>query len=283
VLIACPACRRQYQTGDLSSGARVRCTCGEKLTVPEPRSRQAEMLHCSNCGAALGDATDRCEYCDARLGIADRGYGDPCPECFARLIRDARFCSACGIAIRPMGVIVREETDAPCPRCRTHLIRCKNDRADFLECTGCGGLWLDELDFERRVEARDLASTPLDPGRPLPRRQPEKDVRYLPCPRCSSLMLRRNFGRVSGVVIDFCRGHGYWFDTHELEHIQRFIDAGGMERKRRIEDREEKARREKTVEAHAEAQAKLFAAQPPRRQGNELIELLLDALGGFFR
>ena len=45
-------------------------------------------------------------------------------------------------------------------------------------------------------------------------------------------MNRRNFAGSSGVVIDHCRQHGLWFDLHELEHIQRFVADGGIERAR---------------------------------------------------
>ena len=58
-------------------------------------------------------------------------------------------------------------------------------------------------------------------------------MRYLPCPVCGELMSRRNFADVSGVILDWCRGHGWWFDAHELERVIRFLEGGGMEQARR--------------------------------------------------
>lgn len=45
-------------------------------------------------------------------------------------------------------------------------------------------------------------------------------------------MNRKNFGSVSGVVIDWCKGHGFWFDAEELERILAFVKAGGLDRSR---------------------------------------------------
>jgi Zn-finger nucleic acid-binding protein len=52
-------------------------------------------------------------------------------------------------------------------------------------------------------------------------------VKYLPCPVCSGFMLRKNFGGCSGIVIDWCKGHGFWFDGSELEKVMVFINSGG--------------------------------------------------------
>lgn len=45
-------------------------------------------------------------------------------------------------------------------------------------------------------------------------------------------MNRKNFGRISGVMIDKCGRHGVWLDAGELEKIRHFIADGGMERSR---------------------------------------------------
>jgi Zn-finger nucleic acid-binding protein len=62
-------------------------------------------------------------------------------------------------------------------------------------------------------------------------RGPMKDsVRYIPCVRCRKLMNRKNFGRISGVIIDECGSHGVWLDAGELEKIRIFIADGGLEK-----------------------------------------------------
>jgi hypothetical protein len=40
-------------------------------------------------------------------------------------------------------------------------------------------------------------------------------------------MLRSNYKRSSGVILDECRQHGTWLDADELEQVAGFILAGG--------------------------------------------------------
>jgi Zn-finger nucleic acid-binding protein len=59
------------------------------------------------------------------------------------------------------------------------------------------------------------------------------------------MMNRVNFGRLSGAVIDVCRGHGTFLDAGELHQIVTFITDGGLDRARlraREELREEEQR-----------------------------------------
>jgi hypothetical protein len=41
-------------------------------------------------------------------------------------------------------------------------------------------------------------------------------------------MHRKNFGKRSGVIVDWCGAHGTWFDKDELAQIAAFIAAGGL-------------------------------------------------------
>jgi Zn-finger nucleic acid-binding protein len=77
------------------------------------------------------------------------------------------------------------------------------------------------------------------PGTPIAR------VHYRPCIRCGKMMNRVNFGRLSGTVIDVCRGHGTFLDAGELHAIVTFIRDGGLDRARQREksDLEEERRR----------------------------------------
>ena len=58
-------------------------------------------------------------------------------------------------------------------------------------------------------------------------------------------MNRVNFGRLSGTVVDVCRGHGTFLDAGELHAIATFIEAGGIDRmrQREIEDLKDERRR----------------------------------------
>jgi Zn-finger nucleic acid-binding protein len=115
---------------------------------------------------------------------------------------------------------------------------------DLLECEACDGTWLEAAAFEtlcadraNRAAVLHLAS---DHSRP-----PIGRVEYRPCPRCGKLMNRLNFGRLSGTIIDVCRGHGTFLDRGELHQVVRFIEDGGLERARRadLEDLREAERR----------------------------------------
>ena len=58
-------------------------------------------------------------------------------------------------------------------------------------------------------------------------------------------MNRVNFARISGVVVDVCKGHGTFLDPGELHAIVSFIHGGGLERarSRQLEDLREQEKR----------------------------------------
>jgi Zn-finger nucleic acid-binding protein len=262
MLIACSACQRQFDVGSHAPGSKLRCFCGASLTVPEQKPRDARMLHCSGCGAGLPAGSTDCGFCGASVGLGAKGLGEACPGCFSRLLADARFCSSCGLEIRPVAAI-KALTDHDCPRCRQKLSECRAADASFVECTHCGGLWLGEETFRRLTESREKNAAPAilqnrSRAATAVARDPAEDLRrvtYLRCPVCSERMNRRNFAQSSGVILDWCRGHGLWFDPDELERILAFIAEGGLDRQREREKeqleserrRNEAARRDRTL------------------------------------
>ena len=115
------------------------------------------------------------------------------------------------------------------------------------ECTRCGGLWVDSRSFRRICEQTEEQTVILTATEPAggPPEEVNRPARYWPCPECRRLMHRQNFARVSGVIVDTCRGHGVWFNQGELRRIVEFIREGGMDRARdheKAELREERAR-----------------------------------------
>src|SRR5262249_50092296 len=58
------------------------------------------------------------------------------------------------------------------------------------------------------------------------------EIHYRKCVACGKLMNRINFGRVSGTVVDVCKGHGTFLDAGELHLIVSFIQQGGLDRAR---------------------------------------------------
>lgn len=230
MLISCERCHRQYDVSGLAVGEKVRCHCSHLMEVPKRRAREARMLHCSSCGGKLRADATACEYCGCEVKLGDRGLGDVCPECFARLRAGASYCAACGIRIEPEKLRVLP-VDAKCPRCQSGLVQLSSEKLQYTECSGCGGLWLDESTFQSVIDSREKEAPLLAASDPSVARKhvDTREVRYLPCPSCKKLMNRQNFGSCSGVVIDWCKGCGYWFDLDELGKIIEFLRSGGME------------------------------------------------------
>jgi hypothetical protein len=76
------------------------------------------------------------------------------------------------------------------------------------------------------------------------------------------MMNRVNFGRLSGTIVDVCRGHGTFVDAGELHAIVTFIHGGGMERTRQQE-----------VEELKEQQRRLAAAQTLALRGRTAADM----------
>lgn len=154
--------------------------------------------------------TKRCDHCGKRINVKSK----MCPFCAGR-IRDR--------------VVARR---AVCPRCGVPLkVHITGDRQAYDICSRCGGLWLDRGEFHRATRKTNVYRDHKEKGEYL--RGPLRDpVQYIPCVRCGKRMNRKNFARISGVIIDECRSHGVWLDVDELEKIRYFIADGGLERSR---------------------------------------------------
>ncbi len=155
-----------------------------------------------------------------------------CANCHEMIEDDSSFCKYCGEGVRePQELDVSSERMLPCPRCSVAMA--KYDYGGFLldVCRRCGGQWVDTeelrrlLAVEKRQFSREETAKLRKSWRPHIR---EQETRYLKCPRCGSMMRRKNFAKVSGVIIDECRDHGVWYDKGELETINDFIMKGGL-------------------------------------------------------
>ena len=157
----------------------------------------------------------------------------------------------------------------------------------YAECPRCSGLFLTresfdavQKDADTRTKVR-LAEPPLErkPGEVL------GPVRYRACPSCRKLMNRLNFAGGSGIVIDACRDHGFWFDRGELAAIVAFLENGGWDKVKKRE-RERLQEEVRSLERAKEFQRSIEL--PTSRADQELRGLgtLLDVagfLGGLFR
>jgi hypothetical protein len=111
-------------------------------------------------------------------------------------------------------------------------------------------VWVDAQAFEQicsNGESRAALLHRAVGGSPAP---PERRIKYRPCARCGKMMNRINFARLSGTVVDVCRGHGTFLDAGELHAIVAFIQKGGLERvrQRSLEELKEEQRRLRTAQ-----------------------------------
>jgi Zn-finger nucleic acid-binding protein len=124
----------------------------------------------------------------------------------------------------------------------------------LLECVSCDGLWVQAEAFERICANREAQSAVLHRSA-VSAPALEKRVSYRPCVRCGTMMNRINFARLSGTIVDVCKGHGTFLDQGELEAVVAFIQAGGLDRarQRQIEDLKEQERRLRDQQARLAA------------------------------
>jgi Zn-finger nucleic acid-binding protein len=242
-LVACPSCRAHYDVTDRAE-VRFPCACGAVVENRLPQAVDAEIRRCAACGGPLAAAARSCEWCRGEVERDPLRLSLICPECYARNGETARFCAACGVAFRPQPIPEPEPVLA-CVDCATPMaVRAVAD-VRVHECGRCGGLWAPGERLEQLV-ARALEEPGVEGtegGRaPEPRETGgnplETPVRYRRCPVCGGHMARRNWRRISGVVLDRCREHGTWLDADELERIAGFVRSGGLQRAQDLERRE---------------------------------------------
>ena len=117
--------------------------------------------------------------------------------------------------------------------------------AAMLECGKCHAVWIDAATFEHVCASREAQGGVLHQWRSAVRAARAEAIRYRKCVACGKLMNRLNFGRLSGTVVDVCKGHGTFLDAGELHAIVAFIQGGGLDRarQRQIEELKEEQRR----------------------------------------
>lgn len=239
-LVACTSCHAQFDPTGVR-GASFLCHCGARVANTAPNAIDAPIRRCSACGAALEARAETCGYCGSAVGV---GAGRlVCPECFARNRGEARFCGSCGVEFRPQPVVSGGDPVA-CPACTTNLTPRSLAGLAVQECETCRGLWVPASNFDALVvhaqdRQRERATDGIRPATP-PQVPSSARIAYRPCPVCRQPMHRKNFGRISGVVIDWCRADGTWLDANELAQIATFVGEGGLERMAGVEREEEK-------------------------------------------
>ena len=191
----------------------------------------AGSLHCPNCGASAAPGDHSCKYCHAALATVS------CPACFALMFESAAYCPHCGARrARTAG----GPRTARCPACPGTMRDVQVGDTALMECERCQATWIDAKTFEHICADRDAQTAVLHQWS-RPATAQAGAIHYRKCVACGKMMNRVNFGRVSGTVVDVCKGHGTFLDAGELHLIVSFIQQGGLDRarERRIEDLKE--------------------------------------------
>jgi Zn-finger nucleic acid-binding protein len=240
LLVACSSCRRQYDASAYATGDRFRCHCGEVVTVPVAKAHDAAVVRCSSCGGPRAEGALACGYCSSDFTLREQDLHTLCPGCMARISDSARFCHHCATRVAPEAA-AGQAADCACPACGvarklSHRTFPGSD-VPILECGGCAGLWLGHAVFEALVaKARQESADPVirvkESGKPKAAAAPRAPTGplYRACPVCGARMNRRNYGKSSRVVVDYCREHGVWFDGEELTGILAWVRGGGLDR-----------------------------------------------------
>jgi Zn-finger nucleic acid-binding protein len=152
-----------------------------------------------------------------------------------------------------MATFVAQTTQIHCPQCgrdaeamtRYGLAPTKSMPSghEIDGCRSCGGVWLDAKTLKVMLEeAAELVGRVAIEETHVRRRtvaEASAPIRYRKCPVCAGMMGRKNFERVSGIILDNCIDHGTFFDSGELHDVLNFVRSGGLilaQKKRAVEE-----------------------------------------------
>jgi len=237
-LVACADCHAQFDVTEVTR-AEFKCPCGATVENVAHAAVDASIHRCGSCGASIVPDADVCDYCDSSIVRDAEALSLICPECYARNPDDARYCTNCAVAFRPQPVCdgVPELGKLPCPCCEEVMSVRAIGGVHACECLRCNGLWVPNENFNTLVEraadawrADPEAGLGLLPERDSAPRPDAFKIVYRHCPVCGGIMTRKNFGKTSGVIVDWCGRDGTWLDADELEEIADFISDGGLQK-----------------------------------------------------
>ncbi len=245
------------------------------------RTENTASLHCPDCGAQAHPEDTCCSYCKAPLATV------ACPKCFGKLFVGMSHCPWCGAASKREAI--PKQTPLSCPRCRKPLAGTKVGSSLLYECLNCGGLWVEAEVFEKVCQAQEEQEAVLSCENigsfTAPSAEQKSAKLYIPCPVCGNIMNRMNFAGCSGVIIDWCKSHGSWFDNKELQQIVRFVQKGGLKKTREREKEDLRAQQQSLRLQQRELmmqEARLGSSSLPREDWRENSGSLLEFLGGLW-
>jgi len=163
-------------------------------------------MKCSNCGGRLEGDLTICPYCETRQDV-----------------------DLAQIHYRNLG----PEENLPCPECDGGLEVIEFETASSIQidrCRSCFGLFFDPGELETLLEAMVGKAFWIDRERitQIAENFGHKTRQgYRRCPVCQESMNKVNFGHQSAVLVDQCKGHGFWLQGGELRQIMEWWHAGG--------------------------------------------------------
>ncbi|MEM9455813.1 MAG: zf-TFIIB domain-containing protein [Myxococcota bacterium] len=221
------------------------------MTGARPR-----IYHCPSCGGpASNSRANVCEFCDGPLvpvGTPDPRHAVRCSSCTALVSVGASYCPTCG---DPLAQASPTPVAHRCPACREQTMESFRLQPTVPRpqghavhgCRRCGGVWVDRDTLDVMIESAVAQGTGDGQVGRVARRElrMQSKVVYRSCAVCQQTMSRRNFARISGVIVDECHNHGTFFDAGELEDVLAFVRSGGLllSRKRQQEELEREKRR----------------------------------------
>ncbi len=173
-----------------------------------------ETKNCDHCGKDINAALMICPFCGGHIKDKTGDIPPCCPRCKKPLVTYTQSPPLQGEGRGGDGVF-------------------SGDKYEL--CPDCGGLWLDRGKFRRATRESDVYREESLIINEYVKKPSQDTVTYIPCVRCGKVMNRKNFAKISGVIIDECGNHGVWLDAGEIEKIRHFIADGGLER---VQDRE---------------------------------------------
>lgn len=196
--------------------------------------------------------------------------------------RGSRHCVHCGArGVEHDAASVGTASNLKCPRCaeRPGLEPRTLGALTASQCPQCTGVFVPERVLEDMVRQRDEAAVLARELPPGERAGVEDKVRYLHCAVCDDLMLRSNYGRRSGVIVDRCKKHGVWFDADELRRVADFVARGGLDetRRRELEDADRQLAQRRAAAATT-PRSSYEASRSDFGAGVELVEWLFRIL-----
>ncbi len=182
---------------------------------------EARVYQCPVCGAFARDDERTCRHCSTLLATLR------CGHCFELNFPDDLHCRGCGLEL---GLAPHPEgSTQTCPDCKRPLQAFKAGPGELHACERCGGQMVTHGLLRALVEQRAVLGNAVPSPGDAPRGNPLADpVHYRPCPHCGQLMNRKNFGGVSGIIVDVCSVHGTYFDAGELPRVLEFVRRGGL-------------------------------------------------------